>query len=165
MEFKKECEKYSIEELELIVETQQDLYTEEEMKCLIEILSQKREFAEIERIKNLPKEIKCPKCDMISSIESERCPYCEFEFGKNKYQYAAENSNNSDFDDDKSNDESNSNIVGYIFSFIIPLVGFILGANLMSKDSEDEKSQGITCIVIGIVSVIVSAIILLITYN
>ena len=42
MDFKKECDKYSIEELELIIETQQDLYSAEEMKCLTETLSFKK---------------------------------------------------------------------------------------------------------------------------
>ena len=109
--------------------------------------------------------MKCPKCDMIISIETEKCPYCEFAFSGNKYQYAVSDKEDSDNEDEAENNEGCSNFLAYIFSFLIPLVGFVLGANLMSKDSEEEKSQGVTCIVLGIVSMIVSAIVLLITYN
>lgn len=157
--FKKECEEYSIDDLELIIETQKDLYNNEEMKCLIEMLDIKRQAAEIERIKNLPKEIICPKCDIIISAESEKCPYCEFEFGKDIYQYAVND------DIEYEDDSESSNMTAYVFSFIIPLVGFILGSNLMSKDDEDEKSQGVICIILGIVSMIISAVVWFITLN
>lgn len=138
MEFKQEHEKYSIEELELIINTQQDLYTEEEMNCLVDILSQKRETADIERINNLPKEIECPKCDMINPIENEKCQYCEFEFGSDKYQYAIDNIDDYDDDifgyiehDDETYDNESDDIDKDMFSFIIPLVVFILLAILI----------------------------------
>lgn len=162
-EFEKECQEYSIGELELIVETQQDLYSEEEMTCLTKTLEKKKQMAELELIKNLPKEIKCPKCDMIISIESEKCPYCEYVFNKNKLQYAVTDDEDSDLETTEESDDRNSNVAAYIFSFIVPLVGFILGANLMSKDNEEERSEGKTCIILGIISIIISSIILFLT--
>ena len=162
--FKTECEAYSIDDLKLIIDTQKDLYNEDEMKCLIETLNEKREAAENERIKNLPKEITCPKCDMVFSINSEKCPFCEFNFkdSNDMYKYAVKNEN---LKDDEETTEANGNLIAYIFSFIIPLVGFILGANLMSKDNENEKSQGIICIILGIISIIISTVIVTTSFN
>ena len=135
------------------------------MKCLIKKLDQKKEAAEIERIKNLPKEIKCPKCDAVIPIELEKCPYCEFEFHGDKYQYAVNDDLKSEFDETNESEEKSSNIAAYIFSFLIPLVGFILGANLMAKDNEDDRAQGVTCIILGIVSAVACTIIAFLTYN
>lgn len=165
--FKTECEAYSIDDLKLIIDTQKDLYNKDEMKCLIETLNEKREAAEIERINNLPKEIICPKCDMIFSISSEKCPFCEFNFKdtNDMYKYAVNKNENLENEDEDVTTETNSNIIAYIFSFLIPLVGFILGANLMSKDNENEKSQGIICIILGIISIIVSTVIVVTSFN
>lgn len=158
--FEKECEGYSIDDLELIIDTQQDLYNEQEMQYLIQLHDKKLKIQEYEeeqkRINSLPEKIKCPKCDMIISGKNEKCPYCEFEFGEKIYQYDV-NNESEEFDE---NEEGNSNAIAYIFSFIIPLVGFIIGAILMTNDDEDKKSQGITCIVLGIVSVIISIVFL-----
>ena len=62
-EFLKEIEEYSVDELELIYETQKDLYTGEEMNLIkkqLELYEQK-EKEKIEKM--LPKEIKCSKCE------------------------------------------------------------------------------------------------------
>ena len=47
-----------------------------------------------------------------------------------------------------------------MISFLIPLVGFILGAILLSKDNEEEKQVGKSCIILGIVAVVISTIII-----
>lgn len=47
----------------------------------------------------------------------------------------------------------------YICSFIVPLVGFILGAILLSKDDEEQKQVGKECIVLGIFSCTIAVII------
>lgn len=46
----------------------------------------------------------------------------------------------------------------YILSFIIPLVGFILGAILLSKDSVSERKSGTNCILFGLLSLIIGII-------
>lgn len=61
---------------------------------------------------------------------------------------------------DKSTNEP-SYAFQYIFSFIIPLVGFILGATLLSKEHEEEQSVGKRCIVLGVVSVAISVLVLM----
>ena len=47
----------------------------------------------------------------------------------------------------------------YVISFLIPLVGFILGAILLSKDDEEEKTVGKTLIILGIISIFIGTII------
>ena len=48
----------------------------------------------------------------------------------------------------------------YIFSFLVPLVGFILGAILLSKDEEEKKTVGKSCIMLAILSILIYALII-----
>ena len=170
-DFYKEIENNSIEELELIFETQKELYSNEEMKMItqriLELKSQKEQF-EQERLKELlPKEIECPKCDGINRFEATECKYCGYNIEKEKAKYYSldyyENDNDDTLDD--SEDEKDGNyLFQYIISFLIPLIGFILGAILLSKDDE-QKSVGKVCIIIGIVSTIISSISISILYS
>ena len=50
----------------------------------------------------------------------------------------------------------------YIFIFVVPLVGFILGSILLSKDGEEQKEVGKDCIILGICSCVLVGIILMI---
>ena len=47
----------------------------------------------------------------------------------------------------------------YFVSFIVPLVGFILGAILLSKDDEEQRQVGKECIVLGLFSSIIAIIV------
>ena len=47
----------------------------------------------------------------------------------------------------------------YIFSFLIPLIGFILGAILLSKEDKSEREKGTNCILLGLLSLVVSGVI------
>ena len=80
-EFLKEIEEYSSEELELIYETQKDLYTVEEMTLIKERLEiyEKAEKEKIEKM--LPKEIKCHKCDVSSSYSTSISDIVDLQFG------------------------------------------------------------------------------------
>lgn len=49
----------------------------------------------------------------------------------------------------------------YFASFIVPLVGFILGAILLSKDDEEQKQVGKECIVLGVFSCTIAVIVLM----
>jgi len=50
------------------------------------------------------------------------------------------------------------NTYRYIFSFIIPIIGYILGAILLSKDDETAKNAGKNCIVLGIISTVLGVV-------
>lgn len=153
-DLEKELSQYSIDELSLILETQQDLYSVEELKIIKAELKRKEDIEKQKVIARLPKEIKCPKCEMENPFENDKCMYCQYEFNKSKYY---DDEYYEDFEEDEESEESY--LFQYIVSFLIPLIGFILGACLLSKDNATDKSFGKTCITIGIASVIIWGII------
>lgn len=56
-------------------------------------------------------------------------------------------------------DEENSYNFQYICSFFVPLVGFILGAILLSKETEEQKNDGRKCIMLGVLSTVIISLI------
>ena len=82
---REEAASYSDEDLELILETQKDLYEPEELALLGEEL-QKRQDKRQERIlARLPKKIVCPKCDGMNPFENDVCQFCASPLDKRKY--------------------------------------------------------------------------------
>ena len=153
-----EIKDYSTEDLQLILNTQKDLYSSEELSI---IESQLKEHEQ-----HLPKEITCPKCDGVNDFSNDNCCYCGFKFDKKKYysiEYYTDESEEDETDND-SEEEKNSYLFQYIISFIVPLVGFILGAIMMSKDDEEEKSVGKALVVLGIISIVISSIIWIVVF-
>lgn len=156
-------QRYSADDLRLILNTQQNLYSSDELK-LIETQLEKR----IEQDKkdeedfiqqHLPDEITCPKCDGVNPFENEKCCYCGHTFDKSKYykkEYYLQDETETAADEET---DKRSYTFQYIISFLIPLVGFILGAILLSKDDEEEKSAGKTVIILGIISIVIGTII------
>ena len=110
---------YPLEELELIYETQKDLYSEEML--IIE-----------KRFKDL----------------------CSEENEKSEKYYTGEYNENSD-----------GNTFEYVVSFLVQLVGYILGSILLSKDNEQEKSVGKACILWGIISPILLFLLCIIVFS
>lgn len=151
-EFLKEIEQYSVDELELIYETQKDLYTDEEMSLIKKQLElhEKLEKEKIEKM--LPKEIICSKCEGPNPFENDVCAFCNAKLDKEKY-YSLEYYESQD-DEIESESEGESNTFRYVISFLIPLIGYILGAILLSKDSAEEKTVGQNCIILGIISAV-----------
>ena len=162
-DFVKEIEAYTLDELELIYKTQKNLYTSEEMNIIKWKLEQRRSEVqsnpagqvmngytkeEQEKIKEmLPEEIKCPKCEGPNHFSNEKCDFCGADLEKEKY-YTLEYYENND------EESVGSNGGRYLASFLIPLIGFILGAILLSKDDDGEKAAGQNCIAFGILGVI-----------
>lgn len=155
--FLDEINGYSIEELQLIYSTQQDLYTNEEMHIIRErLIFLKDKFIQ----EHLPKTIICSKCDGENDFNNNNCSYCGASIDKRKFyniEYYNEENNQEELDEIET--ENKSFLFQYIFSFIIPLTGFILGAILLSNDDENRQSVGKSCIVLGIISIILSIII------
>lgn len=155
-----EISTYSLDDLKLIYETQRDLYSEEEMKIIFKRI-QDIEMAEVERkqafiTEHLPNEIICPKCDGPNSFENEKCCFCGHVFDKRKFytmeHYESNEANKTDVEKEESF------MFQYIISFIVPLVAFILGAILLGKDDYEEKRHGKICIILGIISIVISFI-------
>lgn len=158
-----DLQRYSADDLRLILNTQQNLYSSDELK-LIETQLEKRieqdkkdEEDFIQR--HLPDEITCPKCDGVNPFENEKCCYCGHTFDKSKYykkEYYLQDETETAADEET---DKRSYTFQYVISFLIPLVGFILGAILLSKDDEEEKSAGKTVIILGVISIVIGTII------
>ena len=165
--FLKEIDEYSIDDLELIFDTQKDLYSQEEMDIIhkrIEFLKQE-EFNKL--LKNLPKEVNCEKCDGPNHFENDKCVFCGQILDKAKYydiEYYKTSNEDEDFEEDLV-ESGSSNTFTYIISFLIPIIGYIVGAILLTKESNDEKSVGKTCIILGILSTIISTVYFIISYS
>jgi len=161
-ELMKEIQQYSIDELELIYDTQKDLYSSDELEVIyqqIQAVRRKEEEAKKAWIEqNLPKEIVCPKCEGPNPFENNECAFCGCVFDKAKY-YDPDFYNPYEEGGAPNNDvKGESHTFQCVISFLIPLVGFILGAILLGKDKEEDKSLGKTCIILGIVSVVVGTL-------
>ena len=154
---RKEMKSYSDEELELIIETQKDLYSMEEMQLLEQEWKKREAERQARIIAHLPKEIVCPKCDGVNPFRNDNCQFCGYPLDKKKY-YEEDWSESSEESDDY--EIQTSYAFHYIISFLIPLVGFIVGAIFLAKDEEEEKSVGKMCIIIGIISMIIFSLIL-----
>lgn len=156
-DFIKEINYYSVDDLELIKETQQDLYTDEEMKIICTIIEKKRCALEKEQLMKLPIVIKCHKCDGPNPFQNEQCQFCGCKLDKQKY-YDLNYRSELDEDVDEKIESSGGYGFQYVVSFLIPLIGLILGAILLSKEDIDSCFHGKVCIVLGIVSMLISSI-------
>lgn len=156
-EFISELRAYSVDDLELIKDTQQDLYTEDEMKVIYTIIEEKRRALEKEQLTKLPTEIKCHKCDGPNPFQNEQCQFCGCKLDKQKY-YDLNFQSESDEDIEGIIESNGGYGFQYIVSFLIPLIGLILGAILLSKEDIDSCSHGKVCIVLGIISMLISSI-------
>ena len=155
--FLEEIKDNSLEELELIYETQKDLYSEEEMIIIKSRISDFKKKEEEKLKKLLPNEIECPKCFGPNPFENNECSFCSAKLNKEKYY------NLEYYENDKANDEieeKTSYAFQYIISFLIPLVGFILGAILLSKEEAEEKEVGKICIMTAIMSMVISTMLI-----
>ena len=164
MSFYDEIKDYSVEDLHLIITTQQDLYTEDEMAQLKELLDKKadeviqeqlrQKALEEEKRKELERKratlpLACPKCDGPNKRTDEVCVFCGAKLDKNVLY-------DKDLQEHTSNQTSKSFAFNYIFSFLIPLVGFIMGGIMISDKERNRSSAGKTCIIIAIVSIVLS---------
>lgn len=159
--FFNEINQYDYDDLKLIYDTQKDLYSTDELETIKTRLKELQDKGQTKPPKQFPKTIKCNKCDQINPFNNDICAFCKCKLNKDKYY-----KDNYIYDPEEENNniaeinDRNSHAFQYIFSFLIPLIGFILGAMLFSKDNEEERSIGKVCIILGIVSIIIDSIII-----
>lgn len=173
MDFSEEIENYTDEELELIISTQKDLYTDEEMAQLQALqdkrAQKKKEEHESQVIERLPEIINCEKCDGPNEFSNKVCVFCGHKLDKSKYYtdeyYEQYNEDDERNEDDECNEDKPSNAAAnggesftfhYVISFLIPFVGLIVGAVMLANDDKNKSACGKVCIIIGIVSAVLS---------
>lgn len=124
---------------------------------------ERRKCEELERMKAFfPKGIECEKCGTPNEFERSTCKYCENELDKSAYyekaEFLAQGGDPDDLEEEES-EELKSYAFQYIASFLIPIVGYIMGAILLTKDEEDQRSAEKACLIIAIISMVVSIIV------
>ena len=165
MNFTDEIKEYSIDDLELIIATQKELYTEEEMELLKQQLRdcyKKEEEAKKARIlANLPESIPCQKCGGPNAFDNIVCNYCGAKLDKKRFYIDPNDQAEEDQAETSKEDAVGGDGYGfhYFISFLIPLIGFILGAVMLGNGDEERQSAGKACIIIGVVSCVITAII------
>ena len=152
-EFVEEMLHYSIDDLELIRDTQKDLYSQNEMDYIENRIAFLKKKEEENEISHLPDTIKCHKCDGPNDKTNENCVFCGAKLDK------FETSHGGEYSYDSSDD---SNVFRYVISFLIPLVAFIMGAILLADRDYDRQHIGKTCIILGVISSILPAILMII---
>lgn len=95
-DFVKEIETYPLDDLELIYETQKELYSDEEMHLIKDMINHKKSVIDKKKkeikkqmieqiIPRLPEELICPKCEGPNPFKNDVCQFCGFKFDKSKY--------------------------------------------------------------------------------
>lgn len=157
-----EFEEYSPEELQYIYETQQDLYSPEELDYMKETVEKKKEALSVAISEFLPDEIECEKCGGPNKFSNDVCEYCGHELDKSPYFRRAARLATGEDPEEAENDEerSESYLFHMVISFVIPLVGLIMGAIMLTSNDADKREIGKRCIIIAIAAMILGGILI-----
>lgn len=80
-------------------------------------------------ISQRPEKFRCPKWDGENISTNIKCGYCGYVFREKDYY-------NDEVSTEKDECGENSNMVLYVISFLLPLVGIILGVIYIGKRRE-----------------------------
>lgn len=148
----------TIPDIYYILNSEQETLTESEIRALEErlaILEKETEEEIREHFEEHPKEFNCPKCDALLSSKYEECPYCNYTFKDEDYYNTIQTPTNN-------SSKGSSNTVLYIVSFLIPLIGIILGLIYIAKDDEILGKSLLTfSIVVTIVFAVINIILIM----
>ena len=142
-------EELSIEDIELILSDQRDLYTEEEL-CLLEL-----------RLEELSSEdtswdaLFCPKCGAeITDSSMKFCKYCSCDFSIHSPTQDEDEDYEDYEDDDDYEDYRNRSegigCLGYIVAFLFPIIGLIWGI------IKDDRGVIIFSIIMTLIEIVVA---------
>ena len=118
----------SIEDIELILADQRNLYTETELNLLLLRLEELHGKSSIEK-EDLPKKIVCPKCGVeITDNSAKFCEYCNCDFAI----YPLEQEEYEEYEEYEEHEEYNKNkegmgCIGYVVAFLFPIIGLVWG--------------------------------------
>ena len=158
----------SVEDIELILADQQDLYTEEELQILQkryqEVLEKESavnfEREEARRLKEeeerklaisrLPKNLVCPKCDGVNTEPNQFCEYCGCDF-LDYWNFYEEDEEDEDVEDKDVVEKVGC--LGYGIAVLFPIIGLIWAG---VKGAKGAILFSIIMLVINIISAILS---------
>jgi ribosomal protein L40E len=139
------------------IPTDQLNYIDKEVKDTI--IDKRIKELEAEKVKKLlPKEIICPKCSAPNPFKNDQCMYCCYDLDKTKYYDLEYYESKKTYNSKQNEEQEDSYVFQYVISFLIPLVGFIIGGMLLSSDSKERVSVGKKCILIGIIAMAIASI-------
>ena len=101
-----------------------------------------------------PRPERCPNCDKVIANRPVLCPLCGYDLTSNE-------GDRFDFSLEEKTSKPN-NIGIYILSFLIPLVGIIIGAIWLASD--DKKENGGKAIFFSILGIVVGLVLTLNTF-
>lgn len=107
--------------------------------------------------------IECPKCFGPNAITNDYCTFCKAKLDKSRK--VKERIEDEYDDDDEEISVSRKSAFESIFSFLIPIVGFIYGSIMMAKEDDNSISIGRRCTVLATISMVISSIIIFAIYS
>ena len=94
----------------------------------------------------------CSQCGEEIKVNSTNCPYCGGFVSKVKKSNKVPMSCYQNEKNDKSN------VLIYILSFLIPLVGLIWGGIFLMKEDSYKKESGTICIILALISWVIRCV-------
>ena len=167
-----ELKALSVEDIDLILKDQLDLYSPEEIVELKEyrayLLEREQKRQEDEKMKRKRKNLVCPKCDGLNEAINTRCIYCDYQFKESDYY------EKDDLTQDETEDSAESTYPSdrrplYCLLFSAGGIGAIIhGCNLNnSVDAQCDsiwnngsKDPGTVWIILGAVAVAIGLVLL-----
>jgi len=99
----------------------------------------------------------CSKCGDNNQISAMVCTNCGNSLSDAKIIKSDIEIYVSNYDYSKN---SSISLFTYIISFLIPLIGFIIGAIFLTQDDYEKNDAGKVCIVLGVISILLNIIVI-----
>ena len=99
----------------------------------------------------------CPSCHATISKETRNCPECG--------ELIAKGSGSKRYSYTTNTPQKENNTALYVLSLLVPLVGLIAGAIMLTIDNPYKKSAGVTAIILGIVSMILTPVLYILFFT
>ena len=99
---------------------------------------------------------KCPRCgEDYNGILCGKCGYTPFPEDEPSFDKDESLSEPEKTVVSENKEDGESHISRYVWSFLLPVVGIILGAILLSKPDKDSRSSGSFCLIWSVISLLI----------
>ena len=102
----------------------------------------------------------CSKCGDNNQISAMVCTNCGNSLSDAKIIISKTIKNESYVRNYDYSKNSSISLFTYIISFLIPLIGFIIGAIFLTQDDYEKNDAGKVCIVLGVISILLNIIVI-----